>query len=430
LDKRRRACRSLAAPALCYSRRRNDPSEGRIGTTHRNGVSMDFKFSEADEAFRREFRNWLEQNLPRDWHDEGELHDPDTREEFERRRRWHRKLYDGGWMCIHWPREYGGRGASLLQQIIHAQELDRAKAPPTINFQGIARVGPTLMQWGTPEQKQRYIPRIPSAEEIWCQGLSEPNHGSDLAAVETRAIDQGDHFVVNGAKVWTSNAHHADLSTLLCRTDPTLPKHKGLSYLLVDMKSPGVTVRPLVQMTGESGFNQVFFEDVVVPKANLVGHKNQGWMVAMTNMMFERTIHGGRTDMMVEVRQLAELAKKVQRNGHPAWDDNYVRQRIARFACAAEALKYTSYRQLKGLPPGPEGSIMKLGTTDLNLLIQMFAMELLGVYSQFEYQAPGAVDHGKWSHRMLAARRGTIAAGTNEIQHNIIGERVLGLPKG
>ena len=395
---------------------------------------MDFKFSEEDEAFRRDFRSWLEKNLPRDWHDEGELHDPDTKEEFERRRGWHRKLYDGGWMCIHWPREYGGRGASLLQQIIYSQELDRAKAPPTINFQGIARVGPTLMQWGTPEQKQRYIPRIPSAEEIWCQGLSEPNHGSDLAAVETRAIDEGDHFIVNGSKVWTSNAHHANLTTLLCRTDPSLPKHKGLSYLLVDMKSPGVTVRPLVQMTGESGFNQVFFEDVAVPKANLVGQKNQGWMVAMTNMMFERTIRGGRTDMMVEVRQLGELARKVQRNGHPAWDDSYVRQRIARFACEAEALKYTSYRQLtrqlKGLPPGPEGSIMKLGTTDLNLRIQTFAMELLGAYSQFEYQAAGAIDHGKWSHRMLAVRRGTIAAGTNEIQHNIIGERVLGLPKG
>jgi len=207
---------------------------------------MDFKFSEEDEAFRRDFRNWLEKNMPRDWHDEGELHDPDTKEEFERRRGWHRKLYDGGWMCIHWPKEYGGRGASLLQQVIYSQELDRAKAPPTVNFQGIARVGPTLMQLGTPEQKRRYIPRIPPAEEIWCQGLSEPNHGSDLAAVETRAIDEVDHFIVNGAKVWTSNAHHADFTTLLCRTDPTLPKHKGLSYLLVDMKSPGVTVRPLV----------------------------------------------------------------------------------------------------------------------------------------------------------------------------------------
>jgi alkylation response protein AidB-like acyl-CoA dehydrogenase len=395
---------------------------------------MDFKYSDEDEAFRHEFRGWLEANMPRDWRDDGELADPDTKSEFERRRGWHRKLYDAGWMCIHWPKEFGGRGASLMQQFIYHQELDRAKAPPVVNFQGIARVGPTLMQWGTPEQKARFIPKIPSAEEIWCQGLSEPNHGSDLAAVETRAVDNGDHFVVNGAKVWTSNAHHADFSTLLCRSDTAAPKHRGLSYLLVDLKTPGVTIRPLVQITGESGFNQVFFEDVMVPKANLVGQKNQGWMVAITNMMFERTIHGGRTDMMVEVRQLGELAKQVERNGHPAIEDGYVRERIAAFACEAEGLKYTSLRQLtrqlRGLPPGPEGSVMKLGTTELNLRIQKFAMELLGPYSQFEYRASGAIDRGKWSHRMLAARRGTIAAGTNEIQHNIIGERVLGLPKG
>jgi alkylation response protein AidB-like acyl-CoA dehydrogenase len=395
---------------------------------------MDFKYSEEDEVFRAEFRSWLEANMPRDWRDDGELADPDTQSEFERRRAWHRKLYDAGWMCIHWPKEFGGRGATLMQQFIYNQELDRAKAPPVVNFQGIARVGPTLMQWGTPEQKARYIPKIPSAEEIWCQGLSEPNHGSDLAAVETQAEDNGDHFVVNGSKVWTSNAHHADFSTLLCRSDHSAPKHRGLSYLLVDLKSPGVSIHPLIQITGEHGFNQVFFEDVVVPKSNLVGQKNQGWMVAITNMMFERTIHGGRTDMMVEVRQLGDLARQVYRNGRPAIEDAYVRGRIAGFACEAEGLKYTSMRQLtrqlRGLPPGPEGSVMKLGTTELNLRIQKFAMELLGPYSQFEYRAPGAIDRGKWSHRMLAARRGTIAAGTNEIQHNIIGERVLGLPKG
>jgi alkylation response protein AidB-like acyl-CoA dehydrogenase len=395
---------------------------------------MDFKYSEEDEAFRAEFRSWLESNMPRDWRDDGELADPDTKSEFERRRAWHRKLYDAGWMCIHWPKEFGGRGATLMQQFIYNQELDRAKAPPVVNFQGIARVGPTLMQWGTPEQKARYIPKIPSAEEIWCQGLSEPNHGSDLAAVETRAEDNGDHFVVNGSKVWTSNAHHADFSTLLCRSDPSAPKHRGLSYLLVDLKSPGVSIHPLIQITGEHGFNQVFFEDVVVPKTNLLGQKNQGWMVTITNMMFERTIHGGRTDMMVEVRQLGDLARQVHRNGRPAVEDAYVRSRIAGFACEAESLKFTSMRQLtrqlRGLPPGPEGSVMKLGTTELNLRIQKFAMELLGPYSQLEYRAPGAIDRGKWSHRMLAARRGTIAAGTNEIQHNIIGERVLGLPKG
>src|SRR5215472_1990179 len=364
---------------------------------------MDFKFTVEDEGFRQELRRWLEANLPRDWRDDGELHDPDTKEEFERRRAWHRKLYDAGWMCIHWPKEYGGRGATLIQQFVYQQELERLKAPPTINFQGIARVGPTLMQWGTPEQKKRYIPKIPPAEEIWCQGLSEPNHGSDLAAVETRAIDNGDHFVVNGSKVWTSNAHHADFSTLLCRTDPSLPKHKGLSYLLVDMKSPGITVRPLVQITGERAFNQVFYEDVQVPKSNLVGQKNQGWMVAMTNMMFERTIHGGRSEMMVEVRQLADLAKKIDRGGRSAWDDKYVQNRIAGFACEAEALKYTSLRQLtrqlRGLPPGPEGSIMKLGTSDLNLRLQMFAMELLGHNGCVAYREGCVREQRKWSHR-------------------------------
>ncbi len=178
---------------------------------------MDFKFSAEDEAFRQEFRRWLEQHLPRDWRDDGELHDPDSQEEFERRRAWHRQLYDGGWMCIHWPKEYGGRGATLVQQIIYQEELDRVKAPPTVNFQGIARVGPTLMQWGTPEQKQRYIPKIPPAEEIWCQGLSEPNHGSDLAAVETRAVDRGDHFLVNGSKPVSMASTRCSSKTSRCR---------------------------------------------------------------------------------------------------------------------------------------------------------------------------------------------------------------------
>src|SRR5260370_39267910 len=233
-------------PKLWQNRHRHSFNEVPLvdHATRRHGlleVLMDFNFSEEDEKFRREFRSWLEQNIPRDWRDDSELADPDTKTEFEKRRGWHRTLYNAGWMCIHWPKEFGGRDATLIQQFIYNQELDRAKAPPTVNFQGIARVGPTLMQWGTPEQKRRYIPKIPSAEEIWCQGLSEPNHASDLAAVETRAEDRRDHLVVNGSKGWTSNAHHADFSTLLCPTDPSLPKHRGLSYLLVAMKSPGVT---------------------------------------------------------------------------------------------------------------------------------------------------------------------------------------------
>jgi alkylation response protein AidB-like acyl-CoA dehydrogenase len=251
--------------------------------------------------------------------------------------------------------------------------------------------------------------------------------------LQTRAVEDGDDFVVNGSKIWTSAAHHADWIFLLVRTDPDAPKHKGISYLLVDMKTPGVTVRPLVQMTGARGFNQVFFEDVRVPRQNLVGQKNQGWQVALTTLMFERST-GHDRGIAKQVSELVELARRVPRNGGVAWDAAGVRQKIAQFNLEAEAIKYTGYRQLtrqlKGLPPGPEGSMLKLCSTELALRIATFAMELLGPYSQLEVAAPLALDEGKWSQRMLAARGPTIYAGTNQIQHNIIGERVLGLAKG
>jgi len=298
---------------------------------------------------------------------------------------------------------------------------------------GISLLGPTLMHWGTEEQKKNHIPKILKGEEVWCQGYSEPGSGSDLASVQTRAIDDGDDFVVNGQKVWTSMAQHADMIFALVRTDPDAPKHKGISYLLIDMHSPGVTVRPLVQMTGGKGFNEVFFEDVRVPKKNIVGERNNGWQVAMTTLMFERSSGGGEP-VINEVIELAKLAKRIPRNGNTAWDDSSVRQKVAEFAAEAQALRYTGYRQLtrqlKGMPPGPEGSMMKLCGTELSLKIALFAMELLGPYSQMEHNAPFAIDRGKWSFRMLAARGPTIYAGTNQIQHNIIGERVLGLPKG
>ncbi len=393
---------------------------------------MDFNYSPEDEAFRAEFRAWLEKNRQYATPAREPLTD-ESDDEWEARLRWHRKLNEGGWIGLSWPREYGGRGASLLQSIIYEQELERAgTAVPFVGF-GISLLGPTLIHWGTDEQKRRHLPRIFTAEEIWCQGYSEPNSGSDLASVQTRAVEEGDYFVVNGSKIWTSSAHHADWIFLLTRTDTEAPKHKGISYLLVDMKTPGVTVRPLVQMTGARGFNQVFFEDVRVPKANIVGHKNQGWQVAITTLMFERS-GGHDRGLMRQVRELTTLAKRLPRNGRNAWDDTSVRQRIAQFAMEVEAIKYTGFRnltrQLKGLPPGPEGSMMKLCATELGLKIAMFAMELLGPYSQFEYGAAFAMDHGTWSQRMLAARGPTIYAGTNQIQHNIIGERVLGLPKG
>jgi alkylation response protein AidB-like acyl-CoA dehydrogenase len=398
---------------------------------------MDFKFSAEDEAFRKEFKSWLEKNLPKgrpsDEDDVDFMHEASA-DDWKRRLAWHKKMHAGGWVGLSWPKEYGGRGASLTQQLIYQEELSKVNAPALVNGLGIMLVGPTLIHWGTPEQKQRYVPKILSADEIWCQGYSEPNAGSDVASLQTRAIEEGDYFIVNGQKVWTSDAHHADWCILLVRTDPDAPKHKGISYILVDMHSPGVTVRPLVQITGDANFNEVFFEDVKVPKKNLVGEKNQGWQVAITTLMFERSGIGGGRDLSGQVRELIDLAKSVRMNGHSAWDDTSVRQRIAGFMCEANALKYTGYRQLtrrlKGLPPGPEGSVLKLGTSELNLRMNRFAMELLGPYAPLEFKAPYAVDRGKWSYRMLASRALTIAGGTSEIQHNIIGERVLGLPKG
>jgi alkylation response protein AidB-like acyl-CoA dehydrogenase len=406
---------------------------------------MDFKYSDEAEAFRREFRAWLEANQPPRRSADA---DDDIGSEIVRTDEndwkfslaWHRKMNAGGWVGINWPKDYGGRGATLEQMVVYNEEMVRAHAPGIVNGLGIMLVGPTLIHWGTEEQKQRFVPKILSAEEIWCQGYSEPSAGSDVASLNTRAVEEGDYFVVNGQKVWTSGADRADWCILLVRTDPEAPKHKGISYLLVDMHSPGVTVRPLVQMTGEKGFNEVFFEDVRVPRKNLVGEKNQGWQVAVTTLMFERSSIAAMRDMMTSVNKLAKLAKSIGRNanaspnGRTAWDDSDVRQQIAGFACDAAALRYSTLRQLtrrlKGLPPGPEGSVGKLAASDLNLRMAKFALELLGPYSQFEHGAPFALDRGSWNYRMLAARAFTIAGGTSEIQHNIIGERVLGLPKG
>jgi alkylation response protein AidB-like acyl-CoA dehydrogenase len=394
---------------------------------------MDFRFSDEDELFRNELREWLEANLPSDHRKSAfpiEFFANEEGAEWENRLTWHQKMHSAGWIAIQYPKQYGGRGATITQQYIYDEELNRAGAPQLVNGQGIGLVGPTLMHWGTEEQRRRYLPKMLTAEEIWCQGYSEPASGSDLASLQTRAVEDGDYFVVNGQKVWTSDAHHADMCFLLVRTDPIAPKHKGISYLLVDMHSPGITVRPLVQMTGDRGFNEMFFEDVRVPKKNLVGQKDNGWLVAMTSLMYERRAR----DMTPIVNELAALARLIRLDGSDAWDDSRVRQRVAEFACEAWAIRYLGLRQLtrqlKGLPPGPESSVQKLAYSELNLRIQKFAMELLGAYGQMMYQAPFAIDEGKWSYRMLAARGMIIGAGTSEIQRNVIGERVLGLPKG
>jgi alkylation response protein AidB-like acyl-CoA dehydrogenase len=393
---------------------------------------MDFSYSPEDEALRTEFRAWLETNrqyaVPAlgPLADEGEV-------SWEATLRWHRILYVGGWLGITWPTEYGGRGGTLLQEIICDQELEQAGSGVPFTGAGIWLLGPTLIHWGTHRQKQRHLRKLLSGAEIWCQGYSEPNAGSDLAALQTRAVEKDGYLVINGAKIWTSLAHHAHWMFLLARTDSAAPRHKGISYILVDMKSPGIVISPLVQMTGAHHFNQVFLEDVRVPIDNLVGRKNEGWQVAMTTLAFERST-GQERIMMRRVQELVRLAMRLSRNGSSVWDDPDVRQKIAQFATEAAAIRYTGFRQLtrqlKGLPPGPEGSMIKLSATELGLRIAAFAMELLGPFAQLERADSLALDQGIWARRMLEARGPMIYSGTNEIQHNILGERVLGLPRG
>jgi alkylation response protein AidB-like acyl-CoA dehydrogenase len=273
-----------------------------------------------------------------------------------------------------------------------------------------------------------------TAEEIWCQGYSEPGAGSDLAGLQTRAVIDGDDFVINGQKVWTSLAHRAHWQVLLVRTDPDAPKHRGISYLLVDMKTPGITVRPLVQITGDSDFNEVFYDNVRVPRKNLVGDLNQGWQVSIATLMYERVSGGTRHPVEKTINELVEVSKAIAFEGVPAARHPYVRQKLAQFASESLCLRLSRYRsltaQLNGKVPGPESSFGKLHATELNLRVAMFAEELLGPHSQLERGSFGAIENGRWLYRALRARGLTIAAGSSEIQHNIIGERVLKLPKG
>ena len=394
---------------------------------------MDFDYSPQEEAFRQELRTWLDANPP-------DGYDPDAFEligqedRFRIKFDWQKKLHAAGWVGIHWPQEYGGRGATIMEQTIYQQELARVRAPGFANPLGISLVGPTLMHWGTDEQKERFIPNILSADEVWCQGYSEPGSGSDLASLQTRAVDDGDTFVVNGQKVWTSFAHKADYCILLARTDPDAPKHKGISYLLVDMHAPGVTVRPLVQISGDAEFNEVFFEDVRVPKAHMVGERNGGWQVAITTLMFERANFGMVYNLEPMLDKLLDLLDDLHIDGRPAADDPHARQQVAGFHVEIRALKLAGYRQLtrqlRGNPPGPEGSVGKLAGSELYVRMAHFALELLGPYAQCALGEETGIDRGYWARRALGARLYTIAGGTSEIMRNIVGERVLGLPKG
>jgi alkylation response protein AidB-like acyl-CoA dehydrogenase len=396
---------------------------------------MDFEYTPEQEVFRILVREWLHNNLPPDLCIDDPMDEriAPNREVFEKRRAGQQKLAEGGWVGLSWSKQYGGRQASLLEQIIFDEEYFRARAPILPGYSGVGLLGPTLMQWGSEEQKKKYLPRILPGDDIWCQGYSEPGAGSDLASLQTRAELKGDYFVVNGQKVWTSGAQFADKMFLLTRTDPDAPKHKGISYLLLDdMHSPGVDVRPLVVMNGHHHFNEVFFDNVRIPRENLVGPMNEGWKVAVTTLAFERGIASGGGHSS-QVRRLAELAKSFKIDGHEAWDYEWVRQELAQFMIECEAAKYTRLRSLtrllKGLPPGPEGSILKLYGSELGVRIARFVSEMLGGYALLGEATDAVPDAPRWLQRVLSSRQYTIAGGTSEIQKNILGERQLGLPK-
>ncbi len=392
---------------------------------------MDFHLTPEEEVFRDEVRSWLQRHLPEGWPDH--LPYRTERERTEFLKNWQRQLGAAKLAGIAWPKEYGGRGATLMEQVIFNEEMAKAKAPPMINIIGLHMAGPTIMVHGTEEQKRRFLPQIISGEEIWCQGFSEPNAGSDLAALQTRAVQDGDDYVITGQKVWTSWGHQAHWCLLLTRTDPDLPKHKGLTMFLVDMHSPGVEVRPLVQMTGEAEFNEVFFDHVRVPKANMLGKLNDGWNVAITTLMYERGTTWRASWIPVIMEELLALARTPATDGMPPLKDPLMRQRVAQMYIETQALRLTYYRNLtrlmRGEVPGSEGSIIKLHASELHKRITDTAIELEGMRSQVLAGSPWTVRNGYWQREFLWAPASTIAAGTSEIQKNILAERVLGLPK-
>jgi len=394
---------------------------------------MDFTYTAEQEAYRMEVRRWLEANRPAALTGD-EIEGAGANAGWERLKSWHKKLYHAGWAGLTWPKEYGGRGATFVEQVIFQQELGRLGLPMGCNTLGIIMTGPAVMQWGTEEQKKRYLEPILAGDEIWCEGMSEPGAGSDLASLQMRAELKGDYFVVNGQKVWTTLAHRSDFCQLFVRTDPEAPKHKGLSALLVDMKSPGVTVRPLKQITGDAEFNEIFFEDVKVPKDNLLGPVNMGWQVLVSTLMHERFGIGetlGGTEQMFGA--LVDLARRGNIGGRPAIEDDDIRHQLAQFAIETAAKKYNGLRalsrRLKGLLPGPEASISKLNSTDLSQRMIKYSSRLLGEYATLDRESPFAPD-GDWMKRILQSESMTIAGGTSPVQKNMIGERVLGLPKG
>ena len=397
---------------------------------------MDFEFSAEEEAYRRKVRTWLGENIPGWWRDRADRERDEIVTEglFERLRDWHRKLFDAGYVGVTWPKEYGGQARSQVENAILQEELVLCDAPTPVNGLGIGLCGPALIHHGTPEQKKRFLRPMLRADEIWCQGYSEPNAGSDLASLQTRAELQGDQWVVNGQKIWTSQAQVADWTFCLVRTDPDAVKHGGIGFLLIDMKSEGIEVAPLVQITRNRNFSQVFFKDVRVPVENMLGQPTEGWRVANTVLGYER---GANTlsryaTFRRRFEDLSELARQTRRSGGSASDDPRVRQSLSQLAIDIQVLRLNSLRQLtalaRGEKPGPESSLQKLYWSELDQRLSRLGAELCGPFGNLR-KGSARAERGRWGHRELQSRAVTIFAGTSEIQRNIIAERVLGLPR-
>ena len=380
---------------------------------------MELRDTPDEAAFRAELRAWLDANLP-----EEQRGGRGGAQRFDDAfgREWSRMLYDAGYAGLTWPKEFGGAGAPYSFQAIFYEEMARAHAPGHVGVIGLGMAGPTIMAHGSDEQKQAHLSKILSAEEIWCQGFSEPDAGSDLAAARTRAERRGDSYVVNGQKVWSSFAHIADFCILVTQSDPDAPRYRNLTYLIVDMHAPGVEVRPLRQITGEAEFNEIFFNDVEVPVSNRLGEEGEGWQVAMTTLLHERGTLGFALTAALEsgVNRLLDVARQ-RVNG-----DAGMRERVAAEWIELQALRYTNYRSLGAYQrtgiPGPEGSAIKLRWSEQNQRMTKLGRELLG--------PEGILDDGWWHHQQLRSRGNTIEAGTSEVLRNIVAERVLGLPKG
>jgi alkylation response protein AidB-like acyl-CoA dehydrogenase len=399
---------------------------------------MEFKDNAEEAAFRTEVRSFIKSNLPADWQGGDEMMmeeaTPAGREREAFRTQWRRSLGTQGWIAPHWPVEYGGAGMSPGEQFIFNEEMAEARAPQ-VGGMGVTMIGPTLILYGTDEQKAEHLPKITSGEVHWAQGYSEPGAGSDLASLQTRAIRDGDDYVINGQKIWSSGAHRADWMFMLTRTDPEAPKHRGISMLLVDLKSPGIQIQPLIDMSGNHVFNQEYFDNVRVPAKNRVGEENRGWYVGATLLDFERSGIGGSISLRHQVGDLVTFARQASTSGPvPVRMTDTMRAELAERAVEAEIAKLISYRlisiQKRGQVPNYEASMNKNFRAEASQRLAQTGIKLLGLYGNVYGDGRLSAMKGRLTRHYLSSVSATIAAGTSEINRNVIATRGLGLPRG